>query len=141
MGHRRRRFCAGTASPSEELPTTLQASSPSTLQPNHLSSSHGVGRTGHRNSVGSIDTDTFGKRNGDVCLHTLTHHHHCHLLQPSVMDSSYIAQHMYVNHSSTCSWSRGVDSNSNSNSSGVHVLPGSSCDSLNTDTTLLSRFS
>ena len=136
-GHRHYRFCAGSASPSEDLLTTssTRATPPSALQSNHLSISRGVGRTGHRNSVGSIDTETFGKRNGDCCV--CTHHHRCHALQkhpPYVVDSSYTEQHAYINHSSS-SWSRGVDSNSNSNRSSVNVLPGSSCDSLNTTTT------
>ena len=136
--HRHYRFCAGSTSPEEESSTQSRATPPST---NHLTtcnimtSDSVTSRMGHRNSVGSIDTETFGKRNCDhhLCVHDhqLSGYH----TSPFVMDSSYTEQHVEcsieVNRSSTGCWSRGIDSSSTSNSGSVNILPGLSCDSLN----------
>ena len=147
-GHRHHQFCAGSASPSEDLPTKTQSSRATPPSINHFSTSldlgTGAGRAGHRNSVGSIDTETFGKRNCDGCLactrihHDHHHHqeqHHHHDGNPLghhptlVVDSSYSAEPTYcVNHSSSC-WSHGAESSSG-NSSRSGSVPGLSCGSL-----------
>ena len=146
-GHRHHQFCAGSASPSEDLPTKTQSPQATPPSINHLSTSlgTGAGRAGHRNSVGSIDTETFGKRNCDGCsactyIHHDDHHHHqdqhhhhdSHLLghhPPLVVDSSYSAEPTYcVNHSSSC-WLHGAESSSG-NSSRSGSVPGLSCGSL-----------
>ena len=128
-------FSAGSTSPSEDmsrtsspLPLATPTSNSTAMHPNYPSVPHSVARTGHRDSVGLLYPETFGKRNSDSCSNTH---------QPFITDSSSTAQHTCVDFSSNC-WSGGALSGSDSGS--VNGLPpptGSSCDSVDVEYTQL----